>query len=327
MKEEIRPIRELDEEGKKVIYNIMKKILRKIFSEKQYKKLTIFNKKKIFASFILVITKILPDRFLLIIKANANSVKKMDYEHCDIFLNIDSAIEYDIRLNSCKKEPETVEWIETFFKEGDVFFDIGANVGAYSLVASKFFNGKIAVYAFEPAFPTFPQLCKNVLLNRCQGCIIPLQIALSDKTIIDNFNYLDLIPGGACHAFGEAIDYKGDVFKPIFKQPILSYRIDDLVKQFEIPIPNHIKIDVDGIEFSILKGADETLENPLVSSILLELEEGREEAKQIIVFLSRKGFEVHSKHQYVYDGGDTGPFSKMYNYIFKRKSDWKKIKV
>lgn len=298
----------------------MKKRLRKIFSENQYKKLTGFIKKKILVSFILAITKILPDRFLLIIKANVNLVKKMDYEHCDIFLNMDSIIEYDTRLHSCKKEPETIEWIEMFFNEEDVFYDIGANVGAYSLVASKFFNGKIKVYAFEPAFPTFAQLCKNVLLNGCQGSIIPLQIALSDKTVIDNFNYHDLIPGGALHAFGEAIDYKGDVFKPVFKQPILSYRIDDLVKQFEIPIPNHIKIDVDGIEFSILKGADETLTNPLVSSILLELEEGDEEADQIIEFLARKGFEVHSKHKYVY-GGDTGPFSKMYNYIFQRKSD------
>jgi FkbM family methyltransferase len=295
----------------------MKKVLRKVFSEK-HKKLDKFNR-KIFTSFIHVITTILPDRFLLGIKTHA-LVKKMDYEHCAIFLNIDSAIEYDTRLHSCKKEPETIEWIETFFKEGDVFFDIGANVGAYSLVASKFFNRKIKVYAFEPGFPTFVQLCKNMLLNGCQESIVPLQIALSDKTIVDNFNYHDLIPGGALHAFGEAIDNKGNVFKPVFKQPILSYRIDDLVKQFEIQIPNHIKIDVDGLEFSILEGSDETLSNPLVRSILVELEEGGEEANQIIEFLARKNFEVHSKHKCIY-GAETGQFSKMYNYIFLRKSD------
>jgi FkbM family methyltransferase len=230
------------------------------------------------------------------LKSGINIVKKMDYERRDIFLNIDSDFEYRVRLHSCEKEPETVKWIETFFREGDVFFDIGANVGAYSLVASKFLGGKITVYAFEPAFLNFTQLCKNLVLNVCLGSVTPLPIALSDKTTIGNFNYRNLFPGGATHALGEAVGPENDVFTPVARQPMLSYRVDDLITQFQIPIPNHVKIDVDGTELSVLKGMDETLDNRSVRSVLLELNAGRGHGSEIIGFLSAKGFNIHSKH-------------------------------
>jgi FkbM family methyltransferase len=220
----------------------------------------------------------------------------MDYERRDIFLNVDSDFEYRVRLHSCKKEPDTVQWIETFFKEGDVFYDIGANVGAYSLVAAKCFEGKVKVYAFEPAFLNFTQLCKNVLLNGSQESVVPLPIALSDKTHIANFNYRNLIPGGAVHVLGEPVDTEGNVFTPVARQPVLSYRVDDLIKHFGVRIPNHIKIDVDGTEFAVLKGMDETLNDPSVRTILLEVNASSGNEGEITGFLAKKGFAVNSKH-------------------------------
>lgn len=291
----------------------MKKIPKKLLSAQQYTRLRrLYTKSlKLLTSAII---KVLPDLALRIQATEIGIKRKLDYERCDIFL----CLYHSNRYLACEKEPETVEWIESFLQEGDIFYDIGANVGAYSLVACKFFNQRIKIYAFEPAFPTFPLLCKNILLNDCQESIIPLPIALSDKTTVDSFNYKNLTPGGSHHAFGEAIDYKGDVFEPVCKQYVLGYRIDDLVKQFKIPIPNHMKIDVDGIELSVLKGAEETLFNPLVRSIILELQEGREEANQIIEFLVSKGFEIHSKHQYVWARDPGAVSSRMYNYIFEK---------
>ena len=240
------------------------------------------------------IIKVFPERSLITLKSRINVVRKMDYEHRDIFLNIDSDFEYRARLSSAKREPETVEWIETYLREGDVFFDVGANIGAYSLVASKFFYGKIKVYAFEPAFLNFTQLCKNISVNGCQGGIVPLQIALSDKTGIETFNYSNLEPGGAVHALGDAVDAEGYAFVPVAQQSVLGYRLDDLIQAFNIPIPNHIKIDVDGIEFSVLKGMEESLDHSSMRSIILELNEGRGDGGQIIDFLKGKGFESRS---------------------------------
>lgn len=122
------------------------------------------------------ILQLLPNIDLLKIKNSIDLVEKMDYERCDIFLSIDSAIEYKTRLHSRKKEPEMIQWIETFFKEGDVFFDIGANIGAYSLTATKCFGGKIMVYYFEPSFLNFPKLIKNLIINCYQNCIVPFRL-------------------------------------------------------------------------------------------------------------------------------------------------------
>lgn len=271
----------------------------------------------LFARFLVFLMNSLPLRLQVSIKSNFVTLRKMDYQRHEILLSVDSEIERGVRLISCQKEPETVDWIETFFSEGDTFFDIGANVGAYSLVASKFCHDNIRVYSFEPGFITFPQLCKNIIANGCMDSIVPLQIALSDKTALGVFNYHNLIPGGAIHTLGAPIDYKGDSFEPVVKQPVLAFRIDDLIKHFQLPVPNHIKIDVDGIEFDVLRGAEETLERSEVKSVILELEEGSKDATKVIDYLAGKGLNFRSKHKYVF-GGDSGPLSKVYNYVFER---------
>ncbi|GMT49376.1 MAG: hypothetical protein IEMM0008_0915 [bacterium] len=245
-------------------------------------------------------------------------IEKMDYDKNDIFLNINSGIELGVRLHSCKKEPEMIEWIENSFKKGDVFYDIGANVGAYSLVAAKYFNDEIKIYAFEPGFMNFPQLCKNIYVNQCQS-ITAFQIALSDKTTIDTFNYNNLEAGGAIHALGEAIDCLGEAFNPVFKQAVIAYRMDDLIQQFNLPIPNFIKIDVDGIEYEILEGGKETLGNSSLKGVIIEMDEEHDDIDKFIKYFASKGLKLASKHQYLYGGVD-GPYAKMYNYIFKRKN-------
>ena len=230
---------------------------------------------------------------------------------------MDSEIERSVRLISCRKEPETIDWIETFIKPGDVLFDIGANVGAYSLVAAKFGQGKIKVYSFEPGFMTFPQLCKNVIINDCTDSIIPLQIALSEETNLEVFNYHNLIAGGAMHTLGPAIDYKGDAFTPTVRQSVLAFTIDDLVERFPIPTPNHIKLDVDGIEFGILRGAKHSLESPELKSVILELEETSRESGEITEYLTGKGLRFHSKYRYAL-AEESDDFGTVFNYIFVR---------
>lgn len=286
-------------------------LMNKVLTKEQYQNLARM-KKGTFQSarnFFLFPIKILSPTLKLALKSAINVVEKMDYERYDIFLNIDSETEYKLRLHSCKKEPDTIHWIENFLREGDVLYDIGANVGVYSFVASKFFQGKVKVYAFEPAFMNFSQLCKNINTNKCQDNIVPLQIALSDRTALDSFNYSSLTIGGAQNSLGDPLDEKGKAFNPVFKQYTISYKIDDLIKNFALPVPNHLKIDVDGIELLVLKGATETLANSSVRSIIVELAEG-ERAKEVTEFLLDNGFELHSKHPRMTPG--------LFNYIFQR---------
>lgn len=296
----------------------MKKILKEILPENGYRRLAKLRRTMSFAPqnpvapiLRAIDRKQFSDASLLELQSAIDVKGRMDYAPHDIYLHIDSLTEYQTRLHSCKKEPDTVEWIETFMKPGDTFYDIGANVGAYSLVAAKYFQGAVKVYAFEPAFLNFNQLCRNVFLNHCQDTVIPLSVALSDNTGIDSFNYHDLVTGGSLHTLGDAIDHKGDVFTPVFKQTMLSYRLDDLIDQFKIPEPTHIKIDVDGIEKAVLEGAQSTLSRSSFRSAIVELAEGQGE-REITELLSGLGFKLHSKYKRWTPG--------MLNCIFIRKN-------
>ena len=246
----------------------------------------------ILASSLIAVLRVLSKQLLVAIKERLSIIVRMDYEPHDIYLNADSVTEYITRRNSSKKEPETITWIETYVRPGDVFYDVGANVGAYSFVADRHTSGKVKVYAFEPSFSTFAQLNRNIFLNSCQGRIIPFCIALSSKTDILVLNYSSLTPGAALHALGQPLDNLRQTFKPAFEQPVLSYRIDDLIKAFEIEKPTHIKLDVDGIELEILKGAEETLRDPALKSILVEIEPSLEMSTQVVEYLKTRGFRI-----------------------------------
>jgi FkbM family methyltransferase len=285
----------------------LKYLVKCILSDRQVqrvKEIRLKSKNSLKSAAMSVINK-MPCRLLVVLKLALQPFRRLDYQPSDIFLYIDSEIEYRVRLNSCKKEPETIKWIQKYFQKGDVFYDIGANVGAYSLVAAKHFEGLVKVYSFEPGFVTYPQLCKNIWLNSAQESVVPFQIGLSDETTVSTFNYSNLESGGALHALGEPNGQDGVAFKPVFQQQVLAYRLDDLIEQFGLSFPDHIKIDVDGIEFAILEGAEQTLKS--IKSLLIEIEEGTENANRIIEFLNKRKLKIVAKHKLV---------GNYYNFLF-----------
>jgi FkbM family methyltransferase len=218
----------------------------------------------------------------------------MDYESKEVRMFLDSTMQLN-RLRSCAKEPETVAWIEKYIEPGDVLYDIGANIGAYSLVAHQHCGGRISIQAFEPSFSNYYQLCRNVILNGCQETISPHMIALARESGVSVFNYQSVEAGTALHTLGASVDYRGEAFKPIYLQKVLSFSLDDLVFRYDFPVPNHIKLDVDGIELDILHGADKVLNDPRIKSIMVETCEQREPAKLFIDFLEQKGFRLESQ--------------------------------
>ena len=209
----------------------------------------------------------------------------LDYPSANILMETESTYQVS-RLRSCVKEPETVQWIERELKKKDVFYDIGANVGAYSLVANAVASG-CRVYAYEPSFATFAALCRNIRLNSCADRVIPLPLALSDHTGLVPFNYYSIAVGAALHTSGDAIDYKGEPFDPEFAIPTMTYRLVDLIAEFKLLEPTHIKIDVDGNELLVLRGAGKSLES--VRSILVEIQEGSSRARELEEYLASFG--------------------------------------
>ena len=178
---------------------------------------------------------------------------------------------WPILRSDMTKEPNTYEWIDGFDK-GDVFYDIGANVGVYSLYAAL--KGHLVV-AFEPSIMNYFVLAQNVMLNHFDERIMAFNVALND---VSGLNYLYIknnVIGSAQHTFGyqEKSDINIDKYEKYnkYKQLIIGYSLDDIKSNLNAPFPNHIKIDTDGNELRIIKGAKKILRDERVKSMSIEL--------------------------------------------------------
>jgi FkbM family methyltransferase len=194
----------------------------------------------------------------------------LEYADADIRLLASSKSASKRRMTP-QKEPFTVEWLHSL-PAGEVLYDIGANVGAHSLVATRRPQGPMRVVAFEPGASTFAVLCSNIVLNDAAELITPLCVPLGDRTELGRFGYSDLTAGAALHAGG------GDEIarEVVYWQPVLMYALDDLVERFGLPRPEHLKLDVDGAELNVLHGAGDVLSDPRLRSMLVELNAGGE---------------------------------------------------
>ena len=170
-------------------------------------------------------------------------------------------------------EPETFRWLAEFVQDGETIWDIGANIGIYSLWASRRHPGS-KIIAFEPHAPTFAILCHHIVANCCGQVIVPLPLAIAkDRLSLDRFRWFDTLPvwSGSQLDVSEAppmwAGTRGDSLH------VLSASVDWLVSEFGIPLPAHLKIDVDGIEPLILRGAKNTLRK--VRSVLIEFDQDR----------------------------------------------------
>lgn len=167
------------------------------------------------------------------------------------------------------KEPETIEWLRGL-NEDDVLWDVGANVGIYSIYAALVTGCRVV--AIEPGAANYWTLCKNIELNALDNKIDALCIALgSEHKVADLFLYSSE-PGGAQNALDRPQDDRGKQFKPQFRQGMLSIPTDVLIESLGADCPTAMKIDVDGFEIFVLKGAARTLSNPILKRISLELD-------------------------------------------------------
>jgi len=222
------------------------------------------------------------------------SVRKLDYPKKDLFIIVDNFKEYEARLNSCGKEPETVEWIEKFSSGNGVFYDVGANIGAYSLVAAA--NG-MRVYAFEPAYPSFWKLNRNVSLNNFDENIDCFPVALSVDTRISKFEYFDTVPGSSRGYYFHGHKDGSKKRCPEARKSSLTYSMNDFVNIFGLPHPTMLKIDVDGGELEVVKGASDVLESPFLRTMLIEIDHSVHSSDALLDVLYRSGFKLQSRHQ------------------------------
>jgi FkbM family methyltransferase len=212
-----------------------------------------------------------------------------------------------------EKEPETIEWIDGFNSD-DTFWDVGANMGLFSLYAA---SKGCSVIAFEPSASNYYVLNASIQKSNLSDQISAYCLALSDDNTLDRLMLQYPEFGGALASYGSVVGFDGKDFKPIFEQGMIGYSIDNLIQLFNPPFPNHLKIDVDGIEDRVITGAAKTLADARLKSISIELDAGRPEHTDNIVRAIENGGLRFEKKEHA-EMFENSIFSTIYNYHFVR---------
>jgi len=212
------------------------------------------------------------------------------------------------------KEPWTLEWLASF-KPGEIMVDCGANVGMYTIWAAA--TRGVSVYAFEPEAQNYAVLNRNIQYNNLQSTVKAYCIGLSDAVGLFDLHMADMRIGGSCHSVGEALDFEHKPLKTLFIQGCSASTLDVLVDSKAVPVPNHIKIDVDGFEPKVVAGARKTLARPEMRSLLIETNQNLRDHMEMVLELNALGFR-HDPVQVKRAERKEGPFKGVAEYVFRR---------
>jgi FkbM family methyltransferase len=188
-------------------------------------------------------------------------------------------------------EIATLDVIRDFLREDSVCIDVGSHNGSMALFAAKVASrGK--VLAFEPVKELFNRIRENVELNHL-GNVVPINLALgatqTTRTIYVNFNNR-----------GMSSLIKNDAESYAHTQKVRVDTLDNQVKRNKAGRVDIIKIDVEGSELDVLKGARDTItKNKPV--LIVEHDPGTESTRQVLDYLNELGFYTihilqHGRH-------------------------------
>lgn len=212
------------------------------------------------------------------------------------------------------KEPETLEWIDSFEK-GSVFWDIGANIGLYSVYAAK--KKTCDVYAFEPSVFNLELLARNIFINNLTERVSIIPVPLSSEKKANTLRMTTKEWGGALSTFGEFYGYNGNALNSIFEYRVFGITMDDVIKIFNLPQPDFIKIDVDGIEHLVLQGGPLVLQH--IKGLLIEVNDNFiKQAEECQRILNDSGLVLKEKRHSEMIDKSSLDFQNAYNQIWIR---------
>ena len=208
--------------------------------------------------------------------------------HCDFAINV--CTPNGMTLNRAKtfstKEPDTLKWILKF-PENAIFWDVGANIGLYSLWAA--ISRKVSVFSFEPVASNLEMLKQNIWLNRLENLITVIPLPLSNITGVQKLHLPSLEYGVSQVTFGVNHDFEGKEVDSKFSLQTIGITWKQACEYFSIPNPTHIKIDVDGIEHLVLEGSNGYIDS--VKEVLVEVNYNfTDQLHRVKTLLSEAGF-------------------------------------
>jgi FkbM family methyltransferase len=232
----------------------------------------------------------------------------------------ENMMEFTRAMSLFTKEAGTCEWLKSEVKPGQVFYDIGANIGIYTILAARLAGETGKVFSFEPHSANFTRLLENIAVNNLQDVVTPCNVALNNEDGFFPFNYLSSEAASSNSQLLSARSVHEVDFKPRVSELKRAASIDGLVDSGLIDPPDHVKIDVDGNELLILNGMKKVLEGKdRPKSIQVEINDRYKDG--IWPFMESLDYALSDKHytasglKLIARGGD--PEAYTYNAIFR----------
>lgn len=181
-------------------------------------------------------------------------------------------------------EFEDMSFLLHLLRPRDVFADIGANVGTYTILASGHVGA--STYAFEPVPASFEWLQKNINDNQIALVAKPIQMAVTDASGPIHFTaHLGAMNHAVSTSGTNTIEVQGDT-------------LDNLLQGV---VPLLIKIDVEGNESAVLRGAISTIQQPTLKALIVEMSNQAMETGKPLrshEWLLQQGFEAFTYEPY-----------------------------
>ena len=186
----------------------------------------------------------------------------------------------------------TVHWLEQSVGIGDVVYDIGAGVGVYTLVAAT--QRAAVVVAFEAGYASYGRLCDNLLLNGCDGRVIPVPLELSDRDGLKELKYQGGRPGQDRHTLS-ARDWRvrPSAAERAYPQPVCTMPLDAAIARHGLPAPNHLRLSRSAAAPAVLAGATATLAAPALKSVFVAIE--ARDADAVVSLLRKAGWDADDR--------------------------------
>lgn len=190
-----------------------------------------------------------------------------------------------------QKEPETIQWLKQI-PAGSILWDVGANIGTYSIYAGK--RG-CKVFAIEPSFLNIELLQRNIILNKLNSTIALLPVGVGERTLLTSYfmSSPNLTWGGAHNSVDKNLGAGGLPLENPVEIRGFVFSMDDLSKMTNVELPQYLKIDVDGLELEVLKGGINVLKG--IRSMLIEVDhDSRERSQGVFEILKGLNFVLAS---------------------------------
>jgi FkbM family methyltransferase len=183
-------------------------------------------------------------------------------------------------------------------RPGDVAFDVGANIGIYTALLSRLCGPTGRVFTFEPVPDTYWRLRESLALNRC-GNVIPVQSAVCERDGTARINLFDA-HFSEWNSLGmpSMFNLDGSRISPHDSVEVPACTLDQFCAAEKIERVNFLKVDVEGFELSVFKGAERLLRERRVDFLCFEISQeplkgAGVESRQVFQALEALGYSSY----------------------------------